>query len=62
MGICRDTGKEHGNYYTIYGRVIRIMEKKMATTMLYLGVRVETRASYVLWESVGAFESVSEVI
>ena len=35
-GLCRDNGKQNGNYYSIYDRgYIGIMEKKMETTILF---------------------------
>ena len=41
--ICRDNGKENGNYYVyhrgIQGYNIGIMEKNMETTMVYWGDR-----------------------
>ena len=32
-----DNGKENGNYYSILGLCIGIMEKKMETIIVYLG-------------------------
>ena len=37
-GIYWDNGKEHGNYYLIYWGFGGIMEKKMETTIYYVGV------------------------
>ena len=42
LGIYWDNGKENGNYYSMSGIYIGIMEKKMETTVVYWG------SSYIL--------------
>ena len=34
LGLYRDNGKENGNYSIVYWGDIRIMEKKMETTII----------------------------
>ena len=36
--LCRDNGKEKGNYYSILGLYRGIMEKKMVTIWVILGL------------------------
>ena len=36
-GSSRNNGEEHGNYYSIYGGYIGIMEKSIETTIVYRG-------------------------
>ena len=39
LGLCRDNGKENGNYYIVYWGYIGIMEKKIETTTVYWGYK-----------------------
>ena len=50
--MCGDNGKENGNYYSILGLYVRIMEKKLETTIVYwgyIGIMEKKMDTIVYW-------------
>ena len=37
-GLYSDSGRENGNYYTVYWGYIGVLEKKLKTTIMGLGL------------------------
>ena len=48
-GYIGDNGKENGNYYSILGFILGIMEKKMETTIVYWGYN-NKRWGFRVWK------------